>query len=1111
MSATSMKRPRDDGFTNYDVSRDDNIRPSQQLMSSMIRPRKKRAMMTQYDDDDDDDGSSASGPGSEIDSDESETEEYPGDDGETPAQAGIIEHLSLKNFMCHDSFELSLGPQINFIIGRNGSGKSAILTGISVGLGAKANDTNRGSSIRDLIKDGKTTSRIILTLKNEGPTAYKSEEFGKKIIVERKLQRTGGNSYAIKSESGKIISHKKAVLDEILFKFNITVDNPLAFLSQDKAREFLTTATAKTKFEYFLAGAYITDVHNNLDETYRNIHDIRTKRDQAEKYAKACKAEYNRIGQIYNAHRRNDHLRAISKNLNAKVYWFNVQSLENKIKEYNERIATAEAELEQTNLRIQQMDELITSEQPQEEKIREELKSAQAALESQQNRYDETKAVRSQFISQMNIIKADIAKNEKEIGNLQKNINYTQDKLRNERKKIEEQEGGSKEEIRNKLTQVDEQFAKREEDMAVCRNKMKELHSNPDLRLEELTQARESSNRNLRELRARQSDLEKEQFSRYTPWDARKMQGVMRDIDRTQWQSKPIGPLGSYISVKKQYNNWKPLLDAILSKSLDAFIVRDERDRAQLDRILRQHHAFHNIIVRKTERYHYESGKARGTTVLDMLNISEEAVLYALIDNSSIEKLIIASTAEEARKLCYEPNVYGALVQFGSSSGSRVSRQNGVLRSDPVYYSGKLPKFGTESKNELMDELREEINHEAENSRNIEREFRNVKIKIDEKRESLYHQQSELKRTIDGLRRKKAIYEDKIDKEIDESNILKLQLRIEEDTTQISRLEGVIESLEENLERATEKCNACVHSLKEIKEERSEKAENQRIAQKKLDTHEEYIKTLRGKIVDSEGMKQDFSRTIEKSRAKIGRAEAMLEEQIKFAQSHSRRDEVTITEDDTQESIAEAFAEIQREIKDAEQVLGSTLEEVLKELEAAERKLDQAVARELELEKIITGIAEEINARVSFFNVTIRHAVSMAERSFEDSMEIRGFRGTLNMDFEKRILELTVKTKKDDMKRTVESLSGGEKSYTQIALLLAIWRTMNSRIRGLDEFDVYMDSVNRSISIKLLLHELARYPKSQNIFITPQDIAVVGDLSGDNVRIHKMSDPRRDN
>ena len=73
----------------------------------MIRPRKKRAMMTQYDDDDDDDGSSALGPGSEIDSDESETEEYPGDDGETPAQAGIIEHLSLKNFMCHDSFELS--------------------------------------------------------------------------------------------------------------------------------------------------------------------------------------------------------------------------------------------------------------------------------------------------------------------------------------------------------------------------------------------------------------------------------------------------------------------------------------------------------------------------------------------------------------------------------------------------------------------------------------------------------------------------------------------------------------------------------------------------------------------------------------------------------------------------------------------------------------------------------------------------------------------------------------------------------------------------------------------------------------------------------------------
>ncbi|KAI5956031.1 smc6 [Candida theae] len=1106
MSATSIKRPRDNTFNHNDLPNN----PSQHSNSTVSQPRKKRAMMTQVPmDENKEDSVSASDE--EYDSQESDTEEYPGDDGISPAPGGVIEHLSLKNFMCHDSFELSLGPQINFIIGRNGSGKSAILTGISVGLGAKAHDTNRGSSIRDLIKDGKSTSRISITLKNEGPIAYKPEEFGKKIIIERKLQRVGANTYAIKNESGKTVSHKKAVLDEILFRFNITVDNPLAFLSQDKAREFLTSATAKTKFEYFMSGAYITDIYQNYDEIKRNLLDVKSRLKHAEKYTEVCQAEFERVAQMQNAHRKNDHFRALAKKITGKVHWFNVQQLENKMEEYVAKVADQESQVEIFKQRIQHYEQEIIKEQPQEEIIREKVRTAEADLSSATKRYEEAKEELRTLKFQLDIIKEDMKKNEREIKNLNTNIQYTQSKLQNERRKIEEQEGGSKEEIRNQLAEVDEQLAKSEEDMAVCRQKMKALQSNPDSRLEELTSARDASGRNLRELRSRQAELEKEQFSRYTPWDARKIQGVMRDIDRCQWQSKPIGPLGSYITVKREFQNWKPLLDAILSKSLDAFIVRDERDRAQLDRILKQHHMSHNIIVRKTERYHYESGKAKATTVLDMLNISEDAVLYALIDNSSIEKLVIARSAEEARKMCYEPNVYGALTQFGNSSGSRVSRQGSVLRSDPVYYSGKLPRFGTENKEELLSELKDEINMEIQNQQSMERELRGLKSNVDSEREKLYREQNELRRLVDSLRRKKAVFEDKIDKEIDESNILKLQLRIEEDTAQVSRLEGVHESLEERLEEDNEKYNASAQSRKSIKEDVEDKNSKLHIAVTALETHQEYIKKIRDEIVELQEKKQILIQSIEKINTKMQRAKELIEQESQVAQEKCNRDEVIITEGDTQETIREEFDEVQEKIKKGEQALGTTLEEVLKAMEAADKKREVALAREGELKDLIQRMDREIAVRVAFFEVTIKHAVSIAKRSFEDSMEIRGFRGELMLDFEQGTLDLLVKTKTDDKNRTVESLSGGEKSYTQIALLLAIWQTMNSRIRGLDEFDVYMDSVNRSISIKLLLHELDRYSKSQNIFITPQDIAVVGNLTGDNVKIHKMSDPRRDN
>ena len=48
----------------------------------------------------------------------------------TYAQAGNLESLVLTNFMCHANLEIKLCPGVNFVVGENGSGKSAILTGI---------------------------------------------------------------------------------------------------------------------------------------------------------------------------------------------------------------------------------------------------------------------------------------------------------------------------------------------------------------------------------------------------------------------------------------------------------------------------------------------------------------------------------------------------------------------------------------------------------------------------------------------------------------------------------------------------------------------------------------------------------------------------------------------------------------------------------------------------------------------------------------------------------------------------------------------------------------------------------------------------------------------
>ena len=70
------------------------------------------------------------------------------------ADCGILQSVTCRNFMCHRTLHVDFGPLINFIIGHNGSGKSAVLTAITLCLGGKATSTNRGQSLKSFVREG---------------------------------------------------------------------------------------------------------------------------------------------------------------------------------------------------------------------------------------------------------------------------------------------------------------------------------------------------------------------------------------------------------------------------------------------------------------------------------------------------------------------------------------------------------------------------------------------------------------------------------------------------------------------------------------------------------------------------------------------------------------------------------------------------------------------------------------------------------------------------------------------------------------------------------------------------------------------------------------------
>lgn len=50
--------------------------------------------------------------------------------------------------MCHSNLVIEFNQSINLLVGNNGSGKSAILTALAIGLGARASVTARGNSVK---------------------------------------------------------------------------------------------------------------------------------------------------------------------------------------------------------------------------------------------------------------------------------------------------------------------------------------------------------------------------------------------------------------------------------------------------------------------------------------------------------------------------------------------------------------------------------------------------------------------------------------------------------------------------------------------------------------------------------------------------------------------------------------------------------------------------------------------------------------------------------------------------------------------------------------------------------------------------------------------------
>ena len=187
---------------------------------------------------------------------------------------GVLRALVVENFMNHKHLRVDLDPHVNFIVGKNGSGKSAIVNALIAGFGHKASSTGRNTNkASSLIMHGKSYALIQMHIANGGEDAYNPEEFGDTIVAEHRLERTGGGSYKLKNgiDDDKGRKSSRVEFEKLCTHLNIQANNPCALLTQEHAKKFLHYGNEEDRYKFFLQAANMDSRKTDLNSTRESV------------------------------------------------------------------------------------------------------------------------------------------------------------------------------------------------------------------------------------------------------------------------------------------------------------------------------------------------------------------------------------------------------------------------------------------------------------------------------------------------------------------------------------------------------------------------------------------------------------------------------------------------------------------------------------------------------------------------------------------------------------------------------------------------------------------------------------------------------------------------
>ncbi|KAI5304023.1 Structural maintenance of chromosomes protein 6 [Ascosphaera pollenicola] len=1020
----------------------------------------------------------------------------------SPNENGILESVECINFMCHKHFSVELGPLINFIVGKNGSGKSAILTAITLCLGGKASVTNRGQSLKKFIKEGEDSAIIIVRIKNAGEGAYRQGDYGDVITVERHFSRNGSSGFKLKNSRGRIISTKKADLDDIIDYYVLQIDNPMNVLSQDLARQFLSASTPSEKYKFFVKGVQL----EQLDQDYRLMEDsVNQNAVKLQAYEDELKATRDKHKEAVKLQKTlNKHMQLIEEMQETRrlMGWAIVENQEGVIDDADQKIKAISDKSLEIEREISILDQQLQRDEHKIESIEQARAEATAAVEAHAAYTDDLNQRVQEALTERQNAQTEVRSIRESIKSVEANIGKIEKSIADEQKRLEETDNGRSTLLQEELEAKKQEVEELQRPLHGAQSTMRKLREDADEATKAAEMRRqpvmiqqnevEQAENRLNQLK-RHKDHQKSGFS---PNISTLLRAI--DNDANSFSLRPVGPLGNHVRLKKP--RWSSILEQTFGGALSSFVVTSKRDMNTLQRIMQRTQCDTSPLDTSAHEPDPDYD-----TILRVLDIDNELVKRQLVINNGIEQVLLIADLEEASRVMFDGprprNVKRcfAIDRHNPSRGYALTynRTGGPGQSPIPAYRGQ-PRMKTDHESQISQTKRGiAIRIQQEMLSTLRNDLR----KLEEERRAAVMHSKKCQEAVN--RHQREMNELRIQMQRTEDGISELQDEIANDELRAGRLIQLKENLQDNLDEseshkrslddavaALARHHGTYRSLKDEKVEKDQERTKLDHTQREFEAGISKIQNRRSQII---GKKNKLYEKIAQCNEEKSAAEQKLEKEKGFLEECVGKatalcpERIPVPEGATAYSLREKWMQLKNELEEAKRRMGLSPEEVSNRTLAAEKKLILVERQYRDFVSTHQKLTQALSERFNRWKMFRSFITARAKIQFTYLLSERGFRGRTIVDHSNKLLDIKVEPDitTEGGGREAKTLSGGEKSFSQICLLLSLWEAMGSPIRCLDEFDVYMDSVNRRLSIELLMMAARRSVGKQFVFITP--------------------------